>query len=149
MNTFLPYASFRVSAHVLDRARLGKQRIECKQILRALLGEAKGWANHPAVKMWLGHERTLCDYAIYICDEWIARGYKDSQLEWFEIKYESLPRTGVPLWLGDPAFHASHRSNLLRKDPVWYGHFGWKEPTTLEYVWPSTPKSHGSEGDQK
>jgi hypothetical protein len=137
MNTFLPYTSFRASARVLDRARLGKQRIECKQILRALQGETQGWANHPAAKMWRGHERALCGYAIAICAEWIARGYKDAQLEWFERKHESLPRTGAPPWLGSPVFHASHRSNLLRKNPVWYGQFGWQEPTTLEYVWPT------------
>jgi hypothetical protein len=42
----------------------------------------------------------------------------------------------MPPWWGDPAFHASHRSNLLRKDPVWYGQFGWAEPPDLPYVWP-------------
>jgi hypothetical protein len=44
--------------------------------------------------------------------------------------------TGPPPWLGDNTFHASHKSNLLRKDPVWYGQFGWSEPTDLPYVWP-------------
>lgn len=136
MNTFLPYPSFSESARVLDRARLGKQRIECKQILRALRGGTHGWANHPAAKMWRGHERALCDYAIAICEEWIARGYKDAQLEWFKNERRSLPRTGSPPWLGALAFHASHRSNLLRKDPEWYGRFGWGEPATLNYVWP-------------
>ena len=43
----------------------------------------------------------------------------------------------APLWLGDPTFHASHRSNLLRKDPVFYGKHGWSEPTDLPYVWPT------------
>jgi hypothetical protein len=41
-----------------------------------------------------------------------------------------------PPWLGDEAFHASHRSNLLRKNPEWYGQFGWTEPDDLPYVWP-------------
>lgn len=35
-----------------------------------------------------------------------------------------------------PDFHASHRSNLLRKDPVWYSQFNWTEPNNLPYVWP-------------
>lgn len=39
-------------------------------------------------------------------------------------------------WLGDPAFHASHRSNLLRKNAEHYGAFGWTESPDLEYVWP-------------
>jgi hypothetical protein len=32
--------------------------------------------------------------------------------------------------------HDSHRSNLLRKDPQWYGQFGWTVPDDLPYVWP-------------
>ena len=36
MQTFLPFADFRKSAAALDNARLGKQRVECLQILRAL-----------------------------------------------------------------------------------------------------------------
>ena len=43
--------------------------------------------------------------------------------------------------MGDPAFHASHRSNLLRKDPTYYGAFGWAEDATLPYVWPVTKDS--------
>lgn len=43
---------------------------------------------------------------------------------------------GMPPWLGDEALHASHRSNLIRKDPEWYGRFGWTEPPDLPYVWP-------------
>lgn len=44
----------------------------------------------------------------------------------------------MPTWLGDPAFHASHRSNLLRKDFLHYAQFGWTEPPNLEYVWPTS-----------
>ncbi|MDQ1681515.1 MAG: hypothetical protein QOH99_56, partial [Frankiaceae bacterium] len=35
MQTFLPYADFGASARVLDDRRLGKQRVETLQILRA------------------------------------------------------------------------------------------------------------------
>lgn len=42
----------------------------------------------------------------------------------------------VPPWLGDERVHASHRSNLLRKDPVWYGQFDWTDNPTDPYVWP-------------
>jgi hypothetical protein len=45
-----------------------------------------------------------------------------------------------PPWLGNPYFHAAHRSNLLRKDAEkgwgWYCNFGWEEPDDLPYVWP-------------
>ena len=36
MQTFLPYPDFAKSAMCLDNKRLGKQRIECLQILKAL-----------------------------------------------------------------------------------------------------------------
>jgi len=50
---------------------------------------------------------------------------------------------GLPLWLGNEELHASHRSNLLRKAPLWYGQFGWTEPDDLPYIWP-VPTSHTS-----
>lgn len=135
MQTFLPYPSFQQTATCLDYRRLGKQRSECKQILNALR-HGGGWSNHPAVKMWRGHERTLCLYAIVICLEWRQRGYKDQQLEWFINRVLDTPNGEDPPWLGDDAFHASHRSNLLRKKPDHYEQFSWDESPDLPYVWP-------------
>jgi hypothetical protein len=137
LQTFLPYESFSQSAKVLDRQRLGKQRVEVKQILNALLGETDGWKNHPATKMWEGHEKALAEYGYKICEEWISRGYKDSLAGDFFILINELPDTGSPEWLGNDNFHASHRSNLLRKAPEHYSKFGWVESSDLEYVWPA------------
>ena len=52
MQTFLPYEDFRASARVLDRQRLGKQRVEAKQILQALErpGEPSGWEGIPQLE---------------------------------------------------------------------------------------------------
>jgi hypothetical protein len=41
-----------------------------------------------------------------------------------------------PAWLGDESIHASHRSNLIRKDPKFYAQYGWSEGPDLPYVWP-------------
>lgn len=136
MQTFLPVPSYLDSAALLDYRRLGKQRLECKQLLAALLGQTSGWRNHPAAKMWAGHEDSLCEYALAICDEWIGRGYKDSLRPHFSALLRTLPHRPPPRWLGDPAFHAAHRSNLLRKDTPFYDRYGWKEPIDLPYVWP-------------
>lgn len=57
MQTFLPYPSFRESAKCLDNKRLGKQRVECIQIIKAINNPKYGWQNHPAVKMWRGTPR--------------------------------------------------------------------------------------------
>lgn len=135
MQTFLPYPDFADSAAVLDDVRLGKQRVEAYQILRSLLEITQGWRHHPAVRMWRGHTNALVDYGLAMCVEWTARGRADTVHD----KLLELRRRGRalrPAWLGDEAFHASHRSNLLRKDPEWYGRFGWLEPPDLPYVWP-------------
>lgn len=122
MQTFLPYPDF--DARVLDYRRLGKQRIEAKQIYLAIT-QGGGWRNHPAVRMWRGYVVALAHYGVVICREWITRGYRDN-----------LSPFVNPPWLGATEFHASHRSNLLRKDPVWYGQFGWVESPELPYQWP-------------
>lgn len=148
MQTFLPYSIFSASAACLDRQRLGKQRVECKQLLQALgvpvggplAGKPSSWRNHPAARIWAGFEPALAVYAVHVCLAWRARGYQDSLMPQFEAVLWNFQRDGVehrvPPWLGDPDFHASHRSNLLRKDPVWYSQFGWEEPDDLPYVWP-------------
>jgi hypothetical protein len=138
MQTFLPYPNFSATAKVLDYKRLGKERIEAIQILNTLTGSSNGWINHPAVKMWRGYEPALLMYLFDIMDEWKIRGYRNDACE---VHYERLKRiipekSVKPHWLGSKEFHASHRSNLLRKDPIYYGQFGWKEPNNLEYVWP-------------
>lgn len=134
MQTFLPYASFTESARVLDNRRLGKQRVECDQILRALSNESYGWQNHPAVRMWRGYSQALQQYMDAILHEWVTvRGFKNSYSMHGASAFEPPP------WIGDESFHAAHRSNLLRKNPEWYGRFGWTESPDLPYVWPKVP----------
>lgn len=147
MQTFLPLSDYKFSAKVLDYRRLGKQRVECLQLLNVNLPirypdlfpeyKSRGWINHPAGKMWRGYESQLILYAMTVCEEWIARGYKDSILPKLQEMYSKIPEFDVtPVWLGDKNLHASHRSNLLRKDSVYYGKFGWNEPDSLPYIWP-------------
>jgi hypothetical protein len=137
MQTFLPVPDFAASARILDNARLGKQRVEAYQIIRTLDGVTKGWRNHPAVRMWRGYEPALLTYALAICDEWDRRGYPDTVRGKLaeHLREEDRP-VHLPPWLGDEALHASHRSNLLRKDAEFYGAYGWTEPPDLPYVWP-------------
>lgn len=105
MQTFMPCDSYRESAFCLDYRRQGKQRVECKQILNVLLGVSAGWANHPAVGMWRGHEDQLALYAIEVCVAWRARGYKDTLLPWFIELSQTLRHTSNPAWMGDSDFH--------------------------------------------
>lgn len=135
MQTFLPYPNFRESVECLDNKRLGKQRVECLQILNALTGKSKGWVNHPATRMWRGYEDALCVYMNFCIDEWKSRGFKNTME--YALCDKPHGQRFMPPWLGSEDFHASHRSNLLRKDPEWYGKFDWTEPHDLPYVWPA------------
>ena len=135
MQTFLPYSDFIESAKILDNKRLGKQRVEAFQILKALRGDYSktgAWENHPATRMWRGYSPSLTIYMNICIQEWCRRGFNNTMKK-INIKNN---RIISPPWLGDPDFHASHRSNLLRKDPEFYGQYDWSESNELPYVWP-------------
>lgn len=147
MQTFLPYPNFAHSARVLDNKRLGKQRAEVKQIGRALRGETRGWVNHPAVVMWRGYEYALMLYGEAVAKEWTRRGYIDATRDEFLARAEEIKKVAhesnalelldMPWWFGMPALHASHASNLVRKEPGWYGTVWPNIGNDLPYAWPS------------
>lgn len=160
MQTFLTSAStdFSETAKSLDRLRLNKQALEAWQILMTNLAmdpdgnyrKPKGWYNHPAVKMWRGHEVTLYFYIKAMTDEWIARGYKTSILDKAKITMEHAQVKGLihgsefPYWMKDQKLYSeivsSHRQALLVKNYEWYSKFDWKEdngikPDSYTYIW--------------
>jgi Pyrimidine dimer DNA glycosylase len=136
VQTFLPYRYFAQSAASLDRQRLGKQRVETLQVIKTLVWGG-GWANHPAVKMWRGHVSALLAYQQAVCGEWMQRGYRDTCLaKSFTIAMVDPSQDDLPSWLGDPAFHLSHQSNLIRKDPAYYRPLFPGVPDDLPYIWP-------------
>lgn len=132
----MPFAEFKETACILDYRRLGKQRVEAKQIIQTIqIGDsAKGWKNHPAVHMWRDYVPALALYGICICTEWRNRGYNDSLLPFFLEWFESGDLE-MPWWLNNTDFHKSHQSNLLRKDPEYYSKFFNIDPM-LPYRWP-------------
>lgn len=149
MQTFLPYADFAATARVLDPRRLGKQRVEALQVLRALTVPGYGWRHHPVVRMWMGHEEALTRYGLEICRQWSAAGHRDTCAASLNAEFESAmgtaaPRTqselaragALPSWLGDPELHRSHQSALVRKDPGYYRPLFPDVPDDLPYVWP-------------
>jgi hypothetical protein len=135
MQTFLPYASFEESARCLDSKRLGKQRVEVLQIVRAIGGYTKGWQSHPAVIMWWKNVPALIHYGFAICDEWVRRGFKDTCRAKL-AEYLTTTEIVMPSWFGNERFHASHRAKLLLKNRFFYSYYGWKEHPSLPYIWP-------------
>lgn len=133
MQTFLPYSDFAKSAGCLDNRRLGKQRVEARQILNILAGKSRGWRNHPAVLMWSGHEKALRQYLRAVILEWKRRGFRNS----IRVpRAAELAPDEIPPWIGSRRFHSSHRSNLLQKDSQHYGQFGWRVKLDLPRYWP-------------
>jgi hypothetical protein len=149
VQTFVPYADFEASARALDRKRLGKQRVECLQVLRGLTIPTYGWRHHPAVKMWRGHEEALGRYALTCCAVWVVQGFGDTCAATIGVdlatagitrvrQQDELAAAGaLPVWLGDEAFHRSHQSSLVRKDPEHYRPQFPDVPDDLPYVWPA------------
>ena len=128
MQTFLPGgSSFLNTALDLDNKRLIKQGVESYQILRVNAGLTKGWVNHPACKMWRGHEGWLYLYTIRIYDEIAARGFKaDTISKVADLVREQDPdwKDDVPPpWLKDDRVMITHRGRLFEKDPTYYPQF--------------------------
>lgn len=142
MQTFLPYESFTRSARVLDQQRLGKQRVECLQVLNVFAGVREGWGNHPITRMWTGYELALVRYGLTVCQVWRReRGFNDTCYGKIRRLFPSATLDDIrdaepPPWLGDPAFHRSHQSNLVRKRPDIYGPIFPGVPDDLPYIWP-------------
>jgi hypothetical protein len=155
MITFLPDPDFFKSLRYLDNKRLGKQRVEAKMVLDMLtgIGHKRGWNNHPVVGMWRGYESALGLYCSLAIREWMVRGFQNNMVPTYDFnnnyalqapalfgyapeKFVTIDKMEYPPWLGNEELHASHRSNLMRKDFEYYKDFGWKESIHLPYVWP-------------
>jgi len=159
MQTFLPYNDFVKSSQCLDFRRLGKQRVEAKQIINILTGVTPDsrWKNHPAVLMWKGYVPVLKFYHDVMLYEWIRRGYKNSMPFLFQ-SYEGMHHTiscdkiiythtfkeihlwgkifeiSLPDWLTDE-FCSWHRAALLEKNYDYYKQFNWTEEPKIDYLW--------------
>jgi hypothetical protein len=156
----MPYMSVVKSAKVLDRQRLGKQRVEALQIAEVIIkdsnvvfaydkkdGEIKpvAWRNHPCVKMWKPYLKYLLYiYIPAIMNEWESREYKNEKcsVKLWKLQKQN-PLNGdllsddfeSPHWLTED-FCKAHRSNLLRKKPEYYrDKFEEGLPDNLPYIW--------------
>ena len=155
MQTFLPYADFARTAEVLDRTRLGKQRVECIQIVRALTIPTYGWRHHPAALMWRGHLEALGAYSFAIIEEWTGRGIRRHLRRDDRRRPRATPawpayaagravvRRRAAVLARRPGLPLAHQSALVRKDPDHYGPLFPGVPDDLPYVWPSPDEPDG------
>lgn len=139
VTTFLPFPDFKQSISVLDTKRLGKQRVEASQILKAIRNGG-GYAKHPATKMWIGYENALCQYYNICLDEWESRGFTNNM-----VRENIAGEIVYPWYIGWEIFHNSHKASLYRKDTEFYScKFKDLESIYINrgYIWPS---HHGPE----
>lgn len=148
VQTFLPFADFESSVRSLDPKRLGKQRVEVIQVVRALTVPGYGWAHHPATLMWRGFEEALGRYGLVCCEVWLELGFGDTcaatvmadlrtaGVTTVRDQAELAAADALPPWLGHEDLHRSHRSALVRKDPDFYRSRFPDVPNDLPYVWP-------------
>ena len=152
MQTFLPHKDFAKTAKHLDRKRLIKQSVENLQVLKSLSGyydSTGAWVNHPAVKMWRGHEDWLFLYNEAIIKEIIMRGYKNTTRDTFDSIYHDNflgLESESPWWLGNESLHYSHKGRLYEKDSelyYFYSEFadykelGYTCCVSCNYYWPT------------
>jgi hypothetical protein len=133
MQTFLPSKNFDVAANMLDSKRLNKQILECYQILKVLSNKdpKAAWRNHPAVKMWRGHEHALFTYTLAMVNEANKRGIKtDKNMEnliSLRVLFLSEWGHGLPSWYYNASemkrITTTHRARLYVKDPIYYCEF--------------------------
>lgn len=123
------------TARALDKRRLNKQIIECKQILDALQGN-EAWGNHPAVLQYRGHEQWLRHYMTCLnsvmcgADDIarIASNEADEVRPYWHCKdyYEQMKRR---LYTKDTE-HYKRWAHLGASDENWY----WSDGVFIKYV---------------
>lgn len=128
VNTFLLCEDFTESAKVLDKRRLGKQRVEARQIIDAIEGVTAGWVNHPATRSWKDHLPALKYYFNTIVTEWCNRGGQNNY-----ALYTDLPSSIIkPEWCSNPKVHYSHYAQLCQKDKEEYSIENLKSRVSVE-----------------
>ena len=115
MQVFLPHKDVYRTARCLDKKRLHKQIIECKQILSALDGTSKGWRNHPVTKMYENHKEFLVLYMN--CLNFFRQGLFVQAKEVSKMCAECLPS-----FVNDE-YCDNFKRRLYTKDPIYYSVF--------------------------
>lgn len=143
VNTFITSESLEECAKNLDNLRLGKQRVECIQLISFIENkDNKGFRNHPILIMWSNNVDALKVYCNFMIREWIKRGFTntielydldESKIVFYkniyneetklteiikpEIKDDSIV---FPIWFNWKPLILSHQSSLLKKNFDYY-----------------------------
>lgn len=127
MQTFLPYKSTSKSAQCLDKKRVFKQAVECKQILCTIHAKnlpcdwmetkswkSQKWKNHPAVKEWIPYENFLKDFYNECLSRSLSLNIKT------HLPFLKINHIEKPWFIGNEIYHDSIKSQLLKKNFDFY-----------------------------
>lgn len=128
MNVFI-IGSPLETAQALDKRRLIKQIAECKQMLNAIDGETKAWANHPCTVQYKSHHLWLEEYMLCLI------AYKEGNHARASHHCEFADSIR-PLFHTEEFFNQMKR-RLYTKDPVHYAQ--WASLGTSEENWYWSP----------
>ncbi len=167
VNTFIIVPDIHQTARMLDDKRLGKQRVEAKQLIDVLerydsSGSCEGgWSNHPALRSWKGYTNALKAYFNIMVEEWIRRGFKNTmhiypvdyrnfhiikcRFDGKTAQFETQPNCySYPFWIAFPPLYMSHQAALCRKNPEYYKNLLRDDLVPFlsnGYLWPSNVTS--------
>lgn len=135
---WLPFANLRANLdvltidHIYDVVFAGMQCLRDIHVEEVSGRDVRAWRNHPV---------GLLMYVVAAEQEMRRRGMSGeprvkTAFTWLGRNEPTMaPR--MPAWYGDPAFHLSQRSHLIRVDPVHYARrLPLTTPLHLPVIWP-------------
>ena len=126
------------TAMALDKRRLNKQIIECKQILDALEG-AKAWRNHPAILQYRGYTGWLIAYQSCLRYYYKGTYVKNTCYDCEVVLRNCLAAERLCESL-TPPFHTKEyfdqmKRRLYTKDPDYYRQWEHLGKSEINYYW--------------
>lgn len=115
------------TAESLDKKRLNKQIIECKQILKAIDGESKAWKNHPCTKQYEKHKIWLCYYLMSL-------GYYKEGNKEASIRYSNYANFYRPNFHTKDYFNQMKR-RLYTKDKSFYNQWNFLGESNINWYY--------------
>ena len=124
MQIFLPFLDIIEVAICLDKRRLHKQIVECKQIAKAITGESQSWKNHPVTKMYQNNLGFVNAYTKVLEKYWqLYKEGKDDTLIKEDIEIQSLNKEAMnllPSFVKNEEYLNTMKGRLFIKDSVHY-----------------------------
>ncbi len=126
MQVFIIGSSYE-TAMCLDKKRLNKQIVECKQMLRTLDGLSKAWKNHPCTIQYNKHRYWLWVYMLCLAS------YRDEQyLD--SILFSEVCEMYKPEFHTDEYFEQMKR-RLYTKDKEHYSYWSELGESNENWYW--------------